>query len=536
MLEQLRELRDRKGYDVSAIIAIGDGKLGKKLEQEGIPFRCFDFDFPSMKGWSSLLSRVIELARLLRHERYDVVQTHLFASMVLGRLAAWLADVPVRFAMIAGPYHLEAHTPRWIDRATWWMETGLIASCEYTRTLYTQMGVPRARISRIYYGPDATKFDHSATQQYDLKREYALPPESQVVAMVAYFYPRLPVSSWTPLFLHDRANKRQEDLIRAAPLILRDKPDVRILLVGSGWTEAGEQEAAKAKQLATDLNLGDRVIFAGYRNDVNSILSSVDVAVQASLSENLGGTIEALLMECPIVATRTGGLVDSVRDGETGVLVEPLDPQDLARGVLRVLKDPADARRMATNGRRLMLEAFTLDRTVEALDCLYLRELAKAHRGYRWSVSGVRAIIALPVFARLALQLAWDMKYQALWTSGWRPFPFLQLQAVARKLRAAIGRGRAKIRRLTDRATSEIGGKQDATSLLVSTIPRTAACIRSTCIRLWTEALPRTRTVTAWLRLQPLYAYGYVRYLLRNTALLGRWDVFFAWIRGRKPL
>jgi hypothetical protein len=191
---------------------------------------------------------------------------------------------------------------------------------------------------------------------------------------------------------------------------------------------------------------------------------------------------------------------------------------------------------MATNGRRLMLEAFTLDRTVEALDCLYLRELAKAHRGYRWSVSGVRAIIALPVFARLALQLAWDMKYQALWTSGWRPFPFLQLQAVARKLRAAIGRGRAKIRRLTDRATSEIGGKQDATSLLVSTIPRTAACIRSTCIRLWTEALPRTRTVTAWLRLQPLYAYGYVRYLLRNTALLGRWDVFFAWIRGRKPL
>src|SRR5262249_46674610 len=81
MVDQLRTLRDAKGCDVSAIVASGTGGLAKKLDRERIPFRCFDFEFPSQRGWRSLLVRVIELALILRRERYDVVHTHLFASM-----------------------------------------------------------------------------------------------------------------------------------------------------------------------------------------------------------------------------------------------------------------------------------------------------------------------------------------------------------------------------------------------------------------------------------------------------------------------
>lgn len=418
MVEQLRELRDAKGYEVSAIIASGAGELSKKLEREGIPFHSIEFDFPSKMGWASLVSRVFELARLFRRERYDVVQSHLFASMVIGRLAGWLADVPVRFAMIAGPYHLEAHTPRWIDADTWHLETALIASCEYTRTLYTELGVPKSRIAKIFYGPDERKFDRRSSPGSDLRSEFGIPVGTQIVAMVAYFYPRLPKSSWTPIFLHDMANKRQEDLIRATPYILSELPATRVLLVGSGWTEAGDQERNRAKQLVEELSLSESVIFLGYRDDVSSVLANVDVAVQASLSENLGGTIEALLMECPTVATRTGGLVDSIRDGQTGVLVQPLDPQDLARGILRLLSDPMEAKRMAENGRRLMLDEFTLRGTVEALDTLYKTELTKVKGSYRWYAAAGRSLLALPLFARLAIHLAWDMKFRARWINA----------------------------------------------------------------------------------------------------------------------
>ena len=87
------------------------------------------------------------------------------------------------------------------------------------------------------------------------------------------------------------------------------------------------------QSLVRDLNLTDRVTFTGYRTDVPEVLKALDVTVQASLSENLGGTIEGTLMETPMVATRVGGLIDSVVDGETGILVAADDPASLAKGI-----------------------------------------------------------------------------------------------------------------------------------------------------------------------------------------------------------
>src|SRR5262249_46900121 len=168
----------------------------------------------------------------------------------------------------------------------------------------------------------------------------------------------------------------------------------------------------------------------------------LDVAVQASFSENLGGTIESLLMECPTVATRTGGLVDSIRDGATGVLVEPLDPGDLANGVLKLLHDPANAHRMAANGRKLMLTEFTLKTTVDALDDLYRRQHAARagpSGGYRPVASLLRMALAVPVFAYLVARLAWDTKFLSRWDTGWRPFPIPQIKAIGRGARSAGG-------------------------------------------------------------------------------------------------
>ena len=471
MVEQLRGLRDQGGYDVSAIIATGPGELGEKLAREGIPFQTFEFGFPALSDWGSLLKRVLALAHLLRAERYDIVQTHLFASMVMVRLAAWLADVPVRLAMVAGPYHLEARTPRWIDISTSWMETQIIASCDHSRSLYLREGVPEARLAPvIYYGPDATKFSPETTAKAGLRSALGLSPDTKLVGMVAYFYPKLPASSWTPEVLHDRANKRHEDLIRAAPAILREYPNTRILIVGSGWGEAGETLLRETKELVASLSLQDRVLFLGFRNDVNSILADLDVAVQASLSENLGGTIESLLMCCPTVATRTGGLVDAVRDGQTGITVAPLDPQDLARGVVSLLRDPEKAHRMAQNGRRLMLKEFTLERTVGALCDLYEHHLSgRRHKtrrgGYRLHKSMLRALTSVPVFAYLAGRLTWDTKWLPAYRCGWRPFPIPQLRRLASEVRNAAA---AILRR----------ARYTAGALLHRAHPRLASAIR----------------------------------------------------------
>ncbi len=71
--------------------------------------------------------RSSRLARLFRRERVDVVHTHVFNTIMIGRLAAWLARVPFRVSMVPGPLHLEAPFTRWADRLTWWMDHHVIA-------------------------------------------------------------------------------------------------------------------------------------------------------------------------------------------------------------------------------------------------------------------------------------------------------------------------------------------------------------------------------------------------------------------------
>jgi glycosyltransferase involved in cell wall biosynthesis len=106
---------------------------------------------------------------------------------------------------------------------------------------------------------------------------------------------------------------------------------------------------------------GDRGV--GFRSDVPSILRALDVSVQPSLSENLGGTIESLLMQCPTVATRVGGMTDSVLNERTGLLANPSDPGSLAEAIVKLLRDPVAARKYGAAGRELMLEKFTLSQT-----------------------------------------------------------------------------------------------------------------------------------------------------------------------------
>ena len=100
MVEQLRELRDHHDCEVMAIVSGERGGLIEQLRSENIPYYVESFSFGSVKGILGMPRTVLKLVRFFRRERVDVVQTHLFFSMVMGRIAAWLADVPVRLAML----------------------------------------------------------------------------------------------------------------------------------------------------------------------------------------------------------------------------------------------------------------------------------------------------------------------------------------------------------------------------------------------------------------------------------------------------
>jgi len=423
VFEQQRDLRDRHGYDVSVVLNGEKGTLVDRFHAAGIPVRVADFDFTSSPDPFRLLRSVIDLVGLLRRERFDVIQTHLFHSMVVGRIAAWIAGVPVRFSMIPGPLQLEASGSRWIDRITCWADTMIIASCEHTRTLYRKMGVARDRLALVYYGPDETKFDPAAVAPADLRGEFGWAPDTPLIGMVAYFYPELPHNRWIPPALQGRSVKSQEDLIRAAPLVLREFPSAKFLLVGSGWEEGGRAYLKRMQALVAELGLEQSVVFTGFRTDVPAVLRALDVSVQSSLSENLGGTIESLLMQRPTVATRVGGMIDSVVDGKTGVLVNPADPVDLARGIVGLLRDPVTARQYGVAGRERMLANFTLRRTVEDLAELYERKARSRGTDHGRPLFAFRLAVGSALCLLIGMRYLFLDSYLLLrWDQGWRPW------------------------------------------------------------------------------------------------------------------
>jgi glycosyltransferase involved in cell wall biosynthesis len=395
----------RRGFEVVAIIGSDDGGTAAALRKVGIPFvaqpqRIWRYSrTAAVIGRIPLVGRlryVIDaayllrtagrMARLLHRLEIDVVHTHVFSSTLVGRLAATMARVPIRVAMVAGPLQLESEALRKLDLLTYRLDHRIMAGCQYTNDLYAELGVPARYRRTVGYGIDPVGFDPSKADRTRIRREFGIPDETPLIGQVAFFYPVL-MAPVAPPGTEGRGIKGHEDLMAAARLVLDERPDARFLVVGDGFGEAGQRHFEQVQQLARDLDIAHAVIWAGRRRDLVDVIAALDVSVQCSLSENYGGTIESLLMSRPVVATRAGGMPEVVIDGETGLLVPVRDPQALAGAMLRLIGDPALARRLGEMGRARMLERNTIQRTIEGVVEVY-REVARERSLHRPPLNG----------------------------------------------------------------------------------------------------------------------------------------------------
>jgi glycosyltransferase involved in cell wall biosynthesis len=160
--------------------------------------------------------------------------------------------------------------------------------------------------------------------------------------------------------------KGQRTLVEAAPLVLTRFPEARFVVVGDGELR-GELEAT-----AHALGVAERFTFTGERRDVPALLETFDVFAFPSLFEGLClAVIEAQAAGVPVVATPMGGIKETVVAGETGVLVPPRDPERLAAGIVALLDDPVEARRLAEEAQRRVLASFSEAQMVERTIVLY---------------------------------------------------------------------------------------------------------------------------------------------------------------------
>ncbi len=168
-----------------------------------------------------------------------------------------------------------------------------------------------------------------------------------------------------------QAVKGHRTFLESAQKVLAERPDAQFWIVGDGELRH-ELEARTAH-----LGLTQAVSFLGYRSDAWCAMAVSDVVVSASFYEAFPrNLLEALALERPVVATSVGGIPEIVVDGETGILAPPGDPDALAAAVLRLIKDPELAQRLATAGRKLVGQRYTVEAQASALAGLYREALA----------------------------------------------------------------------------------------------------------------------------------------------------------------
>jgi glycosyltransferase involved in cell wall biosynthesis len=159
------------------------------------------------------------------------------------------------------------------------------------------------------------------------------------------------------------ARKGQDTAICATALVRQAGFDVTLTLVGDGYP-GYEDHVEGLHALAASEGVSDVTVFAGFQ-DPAPYVRDADVVLVPSRVEPFGlVAVEALLLGRAVVAAKVGGLREIVRDGETGLLVEPGDPRALADAIIRLLSDPAGADALGAAGQadaraRFSMEAYS---------------------------------------------------------------------------------------------------------------------------------------------------------------------------------
>jgi len=162
------------------------------------------------------------------------------------------------------------------------------------------------------------------------------------------------------------SHKRFSDIIRALLNIRSVYPKARLLIVGDG------PDRVMLACLVKELQLEDAVIFCGYQASPRDFYHLMDIFVLASAREAFGLVlVEAMLAKLPVVATRVGGVPGVVNEDDTGYLVEPFQPEELANAILQLAGDQAKRHSMGQRGRERALKYFSSERYVNDVDALY---------------------------------------------------------------------------------------------------------------------------------------------------------------------
>lgn len=288
---------------------------------------------------------------IVRQFEPDLINTHLIHGDLVGALATAGIDIP-----LVSTKHNDDQFKHRLGYAGFagmlnYPFDHLVTISDHLRDFYrNRLGITNRPITRIHYGLDPDRFLPDQTKPSDTDVPAVLRNDDVLtVGMVA----RL-------------REQKGHDVLLDAFANLAAGPECHLVLVGDGPLKD------ELSRQVEELGLRETVHFLGYRSDVPRLLSHLDVFVHPSRWEGFGLVfLEAMATGLPIVATTVSAIPEIVRDGKTGLLVEPDNPRALTAALETLLTSRETRDRMGEAGRKRLESDFSVERMIDRYDTLY---------------------------------------------------------------------------------------------------------------------------------------------------------------------
>lgn len=324
----------------TALVCRPGAKIFEYFETNGLPVVPLNI----RHGLDLVAAR--RIAKMAKEQGFNILHAHSSHALMLGLLVKMLfrplklvASRRVDFSVKKSVVGTLKYNNGLVDK--------VICISENISRVLIDDGVSKEKLVIIHDGIDINRFELKSADE--LRRELSIPDEHFVVGTVAALV----------------GHKDYPNLLQAAKTVLQEFEKVTFVAVGDG----GDRDELEA--LKRDLNLGNRFLFVGFRDDLERFYSLFDVFVLASHKEGLGTSVlDALACGLPVVGTRAGGIPEMIEPEVNGMLVPARDPQALASAILRLLKDEVLREKLAQNARP-SVQKFSVEQMVQKHIVLY---------------------------------------------------------------------------------------------------------------------------------------------------------------------
>lgn len=322
----------KKGF-TSAMVCQPDSALSSYCQEHQLPY----FDL-RMRGEGDLVAG-FRIAKICKENEFNILHLHSAHAVTIGIWAKLFHSTLKLVAVRRVDFHINGFFSKlkydnpYLDK--------IVCISDKIKEVLLKDRIKSDRLLTIHSGIDTDKF-RELTDSSNLRNEMGIPENDVVVGTVAAIV----------------GHKDYPNLLKSANIVLRRKSHVTFCAVGSG------SQKERMHELADRLNLGDKFIFAGFREDVGRFLKMFDIFVLASKKEGLGTSIlDAQAMGLPVVGTRAGGIPESVHHNVNGLLVPPGNETALAEAIIELIEDEDKRKRLGETARETV-EQFDINITV----------------------------------------------------------------------------------------------------------------------------------------------------------------------------